>query len=412
MRWLCRNVILIWLFGIGNSFFFPNSLNGKRILMNGPANTEGKSTKFDGDGIITSVVFKNNNITVSGLKIEKSRFRFPLRYFIERDYFKMFSKIFRAFLGGKNNIESGTCNTSVLKYNEFYYATEETCRPVKLYYDEDNKICYAHKSWSIERMGAHMLDNQTMFSYKILERFPIKINNTYSIPWSTKKYPAMIHDAVKTDDEKYFIFPLTSIGLGNIEQYMEEKINLPLDPELNKAGFIIYDRDINKCSVISLNEYVDLFHINHIEKLSNDVYKIYLPFIYKFMNFLNVSIDSPKLVLKEVTINITNKSIIDIYNTNLRMDFVNEYEGILVGSYLSEEPNAVFYDMKNKTNRILSIPGEIVREMIPYKGMLIYFSHEKNLTETFLYIVKMTNAEVLTKIQVPNRPPGMHTTMY
>ena len=78
MRWLCRNVILIWIFGIGKSFFFPNSLNGKRILMNGPADTKGKSTTFDGDGIITSVVFKDNNITFSELRIQKSHFRFPL----------------------------------------------------------------------------------------------------------------------------------------------------------------------------------------------------------------------------------------------------------------------------------------------------------------------------------------------
>ena len=121
MRWLCRNVILIWIFGIGKSFFFPNSLNGKRILMNGPADTiEGKSTTFDGDGIITSVVFKDNNITFSELRIQKSHFRFPLRYFIERNYFKMFTKIFSAYLGGKRSIESGSCNTVVLKYNDCY----------------------------------------------------------------------------------------------------------------------------------------------------------------------------------------------------------------------------------------------------------------------------------------------------
>ena len=28
------------------------------------------------------------------------------------------------------------------------------------------------------------------------------------------------------------------------------------------------------------------------------------------------------------------------------------------------------------------------------------------------YIVTMTNGQELTKIEVPNRPPGMHTTMY
>ena len=95
--------------------------------------------------------------------------------------------------------------------------------------------------------------------------------------------------------------------------------------------------------------------------------------------------------MKEVTLNITNNSVVEIYNTNLRMDFINEYEGYLISSSLSDKPSAIFYDMKNRVNRTLSIPGEIVREIIPYKGMLIYFSHEKNLTETFLYAVSYTH---------------------
>ncbi len=410
MRWIIANIIL--LFNTSNSIFFPASLNGKRILMNGPAETPGKSTTFDGDGIITSVVFKNNNITISGLPIQKSSFRFPLRYFKERNYVKMFSKIFSAYLGGKKSIESGTCNTIVLKYNNFYYATEETCRPAKLYYDEDNRIRFAHKSWSIPRMGAHMIDNRTIFSYDMPNKYPLKINNTYRIPWSTNRYPAMVHDAVKTDDDKYYIFPLTSTGLGDFEKYMERIVDLPLDPKLNKAGFIIYDIELNKCSVISLDEYVDLFHIAHIERISNDVYKLYLPFIYEFFEYLSVKSEDVELVMKEVTLNITNNSVVEIYNTNLRMDFINEYEGYLISSSLSDKPSAIFYDMKNRVNRTLSIPGEIIREIIPYKGMLIYFSHEKNLTETFLYVIKMNNGDILTKVPIPNRPPGMHTTMY
>jgi hypothetical protein len=402
----------IFLFNTSNSIFYPNSLNGKRILLNGPAETLGKSTSFDGDGIITSVVFKNNNITFSELSIEKSSFSFPLRYFKERNYVKMFSKIFSAYLWGKKSIESGTCNTIVLKYNDFYYATEETCRPAKLYYDEDNHIRFAHKSWSIPRMGAHMIDNRTIFSYDIPNKYPLKINNTHRIPWSTNKYPAMIHDAVKTDDGKYYIFPLTSTGLGDFEKYMEEIVDLPLDPKLNKAGFIIYDIESNKCSVISLDEYVDLFHIAHIERVSNGVYKLYLPFIYDFFEYLSLKSEDVELIMKEVTLNITNNSIVEIYNTNLRMDFINEYEGYLISSSLSDKPKVIFYDIKNRVNRSLPIPGEIVREIIPYKGMLIYFSHEKNLTETVLYVITMNDGDILTKVQIPNRPPGMHTTMY
>ena len=394
------------------SLIYPASLENKRILMNGPANTVGKSTNFDGDGVITSVVFKEDKVTFSELSIEKTPLRFPLRYFLERDYFKMFTKMFSAFLGGKKNIESGTCNTIVLKYNDFYYATEETCRPTKLYYDENNHIRLAHKSWSIPRMAAHMIDNCTIFSYDVPNKYPIRINNTYRIPWSTNKYPVLVHEAIETDDGKYYIFPLTSTGLGNLEKYMEGKVDLPLDPELNKAGFIIYDIELNKCSVISLDEYVDLFHINHIKKLSDNVYKIYLPFIYDFVSFLNVTADYPDLEMKEVTINITNNSAVDIYDTNLRMDFINEYRGYLIGSSLTKKPKAIFYNMETKEKYQLDIPGGEVREMLPYKGMLIYFSHEENLTRTFLYVVSMFNAQIINKIEVPNRPPGMHTTMF
>ena len=117
-------------------------------------------------------------------------------------------------------------------------------------------------------MAAHMINNITMFGYDYPNKYPIKINNTYCIPWSTHKYPLLVHDAAETTDNKYYIFTLTNTGLGNIERYMEEKIDLPLDSKLNKAGFIIYDREANKCSVISLDEYVDFFHINHIEKLT------------------------------------------------------------------------------------------------------------------------------------------------
>ena len=116
--------------------------------------------------------------------------------------------------------------------------------------------------------------------------------------------------------------------------------------------------------------------------------------------------------MKEVTINITNNSVVEVYNTNLRMDFVNKYDDYLIGLFLSNEPKAIFHNIKNQINHTLSIPGEVVREIIPYKGMLIYFSHEKNLTETFLYVVKMVDGNVLSKIgEVPNRPPGAYNNV-
>jgi len=95
------------------------------------------------------------------------------------------------------------------------------------------------------------------------------------------------------------------------------------------------------------------------------------------------------------------------------MDFINEYSDVLIGSSLSLiKPQAIFYNTYDRSTRYLDIPGEIVREIVPYNGMLLYFSHEKNLTRTFLYAVTMKDGTELTKIEVPNRPPGMHTTMY
>ena len=94
------------------------------------------------------------------------------------------------------------------------------------------------------------------------------------------------------------------------------------------------------------------------------------------------------------------------------MDFINEYRGYLIGSSLTKKPKAMFYNMETKEKYQLDIPGGEVREMLPYKGMLIYFSHEENLTRTFLYVVSMFNAQIINKIEVPNRPPGAHTTMF
>ena len=73
------------------SLIYPASLENKRILMNGPNNgmeTNSKETGFDGNGFITSVVFKDNNVTISEVAMPKSNsLTFPLSDFLERDYF-------------------------------------------------------------------------------------------------------------------------------------------------------------------------------------------------------------------------------------------------------------------------------------------------------------------------------------
>ncbi len=406
---------LFLLYAFAGALFFPNSLNGKKILLNGPEVQKGRGTEFDGNGYITSVVFKDNNAIVSELIIPDDRnLVFPLSDFVERDYFRLLLKYIYSFFV-RTNIQSGTRNTIVLKYKNTLYAAEETCKPLKLFYDEDYNICIAGESRSSNRMGAHMLEDNTIFSYNFFEKYPIRINNTKSIPWTPFKfkYPVMIHDGVKTCDDKYYIFPLSSTGLGKVDEYINKKRGLPFDSKLRKAGFLIYNREMNNCSEVFIDEYVDMFHIPKIVDLGNNIHKLYLTFISNFTEWMNDNSTRLGIDLKEVIIDINNSKISEIYNTGIHMDFINEYSDVLIGSSLSLiKPQAIFYNTYDRSTRYLDIPGEIVREIVPYNGMLLYFSHEKNLTKTFLYAVTMKDGTELTKIEVPNRPPGMHTTMY
>ena len=397
------------------SLIYPASLENKRILMNGPNNgmeTNSKETGFDGNGFITSVVFKDNNVTISEVAMPKSNsLTFPLSDFLERDYFNLFSKMLYSFFVRKN-IQSGTRNTIVLKYKNCYYATEETCRPLKLYFDNNENIQISGKSKTIERMGPHMIEDNTIMSYKGQDKYPIRINNTNSIPWTPNKYPVLVHDGIKTKDDKSYIFPITSTGVGKMDDYLKRRIRIPFDSKLNKAGWLVYDINTNNCTELWMDEYTDIFHISYTEELRDGIHKIYASFVYNFTEWLNDKEVDLGIFLKEVTINMKNMEIIEVHNTGLRMDFVNEYRGYLIGSSLTEKPKAIFYNIETKEKFGLDIPGSEVREMLPYNGMLIYFSHEENLTRTFLYIISMFNAQVINKIEVPNRPPGAHTTMF
>ena len=78
---------------------------------------------------------------------------------------------------------------------------------------------------------------KSIFSYNFFDKYPIRINNTKSIPWTPFKfkYPVMIHDGVKTCDDKYYIFPLSSTGLGKVDEYINKKRGLPFDSKLRKG---------------------------------------------------------------------------------------------------------------------------------------------------------------------------------
>ena len=92
------------------------------------------------------------------------------------------------------------------------------------------------------------------------------------------------------------------------------------------------------------------------------------------------------------------------------MDFINKYTNFLIGTSLAESSQAIFYNLNTKLCSVLNIPGECVREIVPFDDMLMYFSHEMDNTRTCLYIVNMTSADIISKVPVPNRPPGYHTS--
>ena len=218
-------------------------------------------------------------------------------------------------------VQSGTRNTVVQRYNNTYYAVEESCRPMKLKYVND-VIKIDGVSRHIDRMAAHLLDENTIFSYTMFDKYPLLINNSLKVPWFPCKYPGIVHDGVSTHDKKYYIFPLTSTGLGRMNDYLQKKIDLPFDGQLNKAGWLIYDRHNHMCREIYMDEYVDLFHISHIQHMYNNIHKLYVPFIYNFSRWVYDPKVELEIVLKKVYIDLNSFKIVNCVDTKLRMDFV------------------------------------------------------------------------------------------
>lgn len=408
------NILLFYFLQtiILSSCFIPTYLNGKKILLNGPSLSENKKqTRFDGNGCITSIVFNNNRAIVSEAMIPYDNdMRFPLSDYMERDYFKILSKLPYIFFGN-HDIQSGTRNTAVQKLNDKFYAVEESCRPYELYYENDI-IKVGVPSKTIDRMAAHLLDDNTFFSYTLFDKYPLKINNTISIPWSPFKQPAVVHDGVNTYDKRYFIFPLTSTGMGRMHDYFCGDLNVPFDDKLNKGGWLIYDRENHKCKEILMDEYVDLFHISHIEHITDNIHKLYVPFIYNFTKWVSNDTVPLNIFLKTVTLDLTKYEIVSCDETNLRMDFINKEDDVLIGCSLCKKNQVVFYNIKSKSSKKMKIPGENIREIVPYRDILMYFSHENKNSRTYFYIVSKKNADVISKIPVPNRPPGFHTTFF
>lgn len=388
----------------------PKSLWGKKLMLNGPKENKKYFSHFDGVGHITSLVFKENETIISEVVIpnDKNEMSFSLSELIKRDYMKMFLKIPHMIFKTKS-VQSGTRNTAVLKYNNEYYAVEESCSPIKLKYNNNDELCYNGKSKTIPRMCVHMPDNYTIFSYNFPSTNAIKFNNTIDIPWYPKKYPFLIHDCKKTDDSRYYIFPIMSTGMGRIKDYMKKIIDIPFDDQYSKVGWLIYDIQNHSCNEIRMDEFADIFHIAEIKRLYRNVHKIYASFVYNFPAWLTGT-GKLDIRLKEVTFDIDEFKIIKVHDTGLKMDFLYRKGDILYGSCLDEFPAIIKYNKKTKSHVRIQLPGKTVREIIPYDDYFLYFSHDAY--KSFLYITNITSGEVINKIHIPHRLPGFHTTLF
>lgn len=387
----------------------PKVLWGKKLMVNGPRENSKSMSPFDGIGHITSVVFDEHETVISEVIIptDKSEMKFPLSDLLERNYFNIFSKLPHLLFKTKT-VQSGTRNTAVIKFSDQYYAVEESCRPVKLYYDENNEIRYNGRSKTISRMSVHMPDDDTIFSYGY-ESVPLKINNTINIPWFPRKYPFLVHDCKLTEDKHFFIFPLMSTSMGRVTDYIKKIIDMPFDEHANKAGWLVHDIHNNKCTEIRMDEYADIFHISHIKHLYRNVHKIYASFVYNFPAWL-AGVGKLDIKLKEVILDLDKNKIVKIFDTGLRMDFLHRRGNILFGSCLDDYPAIIKYDTITKTHEKLSLPGQEVREIIPCDEYLLYFSHEDG--KSYLYITNSISGKIVQKINIPHRLPGFHTSLF
>jgi hypothetical protein len=404
-------ILIIFIF-YSNSWIIktevPKALWGKKLMVNGPRENSNASP-FDGIGHITSVVFDENETVISEviIPIDKSEMKFPLSDLLGRNYFNIFSKLPHLLFKTKT-VQSGTRNTAVIKFSNQYYAVEESCRPVKLVYDENKELRYDGRSKTISRMSVHKPDEDTIFSYGY-ESIPLKINNTIEIPWRPKKYPFLVHDCKRTEDNKFLIFPLMSTSMGRMADYLKKIIDMPFDDHANKAGWLIHDIQNNKCEEIRMDEYADIFHISHIQHMYKNVYKIYASFVYNFPSWL-AGVGKLDIRLKEVILDLDNKKVVKKVDTGLRMDFLHKKGDELLGSCIDNSPAIIKYNTITKTHEKLNLPGQEVMEIIPFDNYLLYFSHEGG--KSYLYITNSTSGKVVQKINIPHRLPGFHTTLF
>ena len=178
----------------------------------------------------------------------------------------------------------------------------------------------------------------------------------------------------------------------------------------------LYNKNVIEIeSKIKENEYIDIFHIPKIEQINFEnkdkgtKYKIYVPHIYNFLDWLAKD-GELDVKLHYHIIDIKSKKIDEIKNLGVKIDFIHSIAHELIGYGCENKPEVTIFNRITEYAYTKEIPGNIVNEIIPYKNMLLYFSHEN--TQTFLYIINKDTCDIITKIKIPYRLPGIHTTLY
>jgi hypothetical protein len=387
----------------------PKSLWGKKVVLNGPQGNS-QFAFISKPGHITSVnLIGEKHVVVSEAFIKPEKEGFNVGDLYNKDFAGIFRKIF-ASKSPSEFFSTGFCNAAVHKYDGKYYALEETCRPMELEYDETGKIHCVGLSKDIERMGAHLIDEHyTRFSYMppFTAKAPLKYNDTV-IPWYPEDRPALIHDGKITECGNYMIFPLTSLKFGNIFEWLSNSKPFPFDIYKKKFRWLLFDYKNFESKEIYTDIYIDIFHVFKVEKHDHKTLIVYASAYENFWE-TSIYIEEPILTLHKHIINIEENTV-KVEDLKFPIEFANIKDTKLVGNGGGNPPKVTIFDIKTNTFSKKQIPGKIVEdEIIPFEDMLIYYTHEEN--RSFLYIIDKESTEIITKIQVPKRKPGIHTTL-
>ena len=382
----------------------PKSLWGKKVFLNGPQKSNEFNSIIDGPGHITCVnLLDDGTIIVSEDFIKPSNFGLNIRDIFKKD----FPAIINKFFNEPNFLSTGFCNTAVRYYLGKYYAVEETSRPIEIIFDKYGKIKCNGDSLDIDRMAAHLINNYTRFSYTPDLYAPLKYNNTI-INWFPERKPLVIHEGRISECGNYMIFPLTSVGFGNVIHWILNVDILPFSTKSNTFKWLLIDLKKNKCLELDSNEYIDVNHIYKVEQLENNNLVIYISHFYDFWKAMynNVPFD---LKLFKHTIDLDKKRIISIEDTNSVLDLAYAYGDEIIGNGDNNSSKVTIYNTITGVTKKKCIPGGDIYEIIPYENNLLYYSHEN--TKTFLYIINKDTCDIITKIEVPYRELGIHTSL-